>query len=611
MINIGQLENILRDVQKPARYTGGELGEIKKDLGDVSTRFVFCFPDVYEVGMSHMGTSILYHLANGIDGVYAERCFCPWPDMETALKDADIPLFSLETRTPLSEFHIVGFNLSYEMCYTNVLAMLSLGHIPLYAKDRIGTDPIVIAGGGCVYNPEPLADFIDLFVIGEGEEVLAELLALYQACSADGSGRQTFLRKAAGIRGIYVPSLYTVSYNDDGTIKRIVPADGAPKTVCKRILSDFDAGFFPTFPIVPYLSTVHDRVTLEVMRGCTRGCRFCQAGFVYRPVREREVKRLIAQAKESILTTGHEEVSLSSLSTGDYSGVAELVCALSDTFEGTGVSLAVPSLRIDSYQGEYAEKLRRVRNTGLTFAPEAGTQRLRDIINKNITEEDIYSAIEEAFWSGTNGIKLYFMIGLPGETLDDLTGIVDMAAKIRNIYYTVPKERRGGAFRLTVSVSSFVPKPHTPFQWEAQDDMQSLMDKQRYIKEKIRPVSGVKLSWHDAKISMLEAVFARGDRRLSCVLAAAYSKGCRFDSWKEHFDFEKWQAAFEQNGISQAFYANRNREKDEVLPWDMISSGVDKAYLWREKIASDKGITTSDCRHGCKGCGLKKAGLCV
>ena len=611
MIDIDKLGGILPKVQKPARYTGGELGAIVKDLGSVSTRFVFCFPDVYEVGMSHMGTALLYHVANGMDDTAAERCFSPWPDMESALVAADIPLYSLETKTPLCEFDMLGINLSYEMCYTNVLAMLAMGRVPMRAADRGDSDPIVIAGGGCTYNPEPLADFIDLFVIGEGEEVLPELIRLYQHHKDAGLGRSAFLRDASRLGGVYVPSLYDVSYHDDGRVAAIVPRDGAPDIVTKRILADFDAGPFPTSPIVPYLGVVHDRVTLEVMRGCSRGCRFCQAGFVYRPVREREVGRLIRQAQESIQNTGHEEVSLCSLSTGDYSDVARLVCTLSDTFDGTGVSLAVPSLRVDSYAGEYAEQLRKVRNTGLTFAPEAGTQRLRDIINKNITEEDIYGTVREAFESGTNGVKLYFMMGLPSETMDDVLGIAAMAAQIRRIYYEVPKEQRGGGFRLTVSVSCFVPKPHTPFQWAAQDSIKTLEEKQMRLKDALRVVKGVRFNWHDARTSMLEAVFARGDRRLAQVLMRAYEKGCRFDSWKENFDFGKWLAAFEETGIDPKFYAERERDKDEVLPWDMISAGIDKAFLWREKELAEAAGTTPDCRLGCHACGLREAGLCV
>ncbi len=611
MIDIEKLDAILPKVQKPARYTGGELGEIKKNIDGDMVNIVLCFPDVYEVGMSHTGTKILYHIANNMADVYAQRCFSPWPDMESELKKANMPLYSLEEKTPLCDFDIVGINLSYEMCYTNVLAMLELGRIPIYAKDRTDGMPIVIAGGGCTYNPEPLADFIDLFVIGEGEEVLPEILSLYKKCKQEELGRYEFLKKASGIKGVYVPSLYEVSYNSDNTVKEIVPLEGAPESVQKRITANFNESFFPTFPIVPFLGVVHDRVTLEVMRGCTRGCRFCQAGFVYRPVRERSAQRLIREAKASIENTGYEEVSLTSLSTGDYSEIAKLVCELYEDFEGTGVSLAVPSLRIDSYKGEYADKLRKVRNTGLTFAPEAGTQRLRDIINKNFTDEDIMNAVTDAFNSGTNGVKLYFMIGLPGETKEDLQGIADMAARIRSIYYEVPKQRRGRGFKMTVSVACFVPKTHTPFQWDAQDSLETLEAKQDFLKQAFRNIKGVRLNWHDARLSMLEAVFARGDARLGEVLRFAYENGCRFDSWKESFDFSSWQAAFESSGLSPEFYANRQRGFDEMLPWDMIDSGVSKEYLKNEKMLSNEKKTTPDCRQGCTNCGLKTAGLCT
>lgn len=610
MIDLKKLERILPGVQKPARYTGGELGEVKKTVDKDTARFAFCFPDVYEVGMSHTGTSILYHLLNSMGGVYAERCFCPWPDMEQALKTAGLPLFSLETKTPLGEFDIIGFSLSYEMCYTNVLAMLSMAGIPLRAAER-NKGPVVIAGGGSTYNPEPVADFFDIFVIGEAEQSLPELMELYKQCKREGFELNAFLRKAAGIGGIYVPSLYDIDCNEDGTIKSITAKGGAPHSVQKRIAADFDASFFPKFPIVPYLGVVHDRVTLEIMRGCTRGCRFCQAGMVYRPVRERKADRLIEQAKESIAGTGHEEVSLCSLSTGDYSEVARLVCELTDAFEGSGVSVAVPSLRIDSYEGEYAQRLKQVRNTGLTFAPEAGTQRLRDIINKNITDDDIYSAVREAFEGGTNGVKLYFMLGLPGETDEDVKGIARMAAHIRDIYYGVPKEKRRGGFKLTVSASNFVPKPHTPFQWEPQDSMDELYRKQRLLKDALKYIKGVTYNWHDTRLSMLEAVFSRGDRKLSGVLEEAFRLGCRFDSWMELFDYDKWMKAFEAAGISKEFYANRERGENEIFPWDMIDTGVSREFLWSEKKASLAGVTTPDCREGCLGCGLREAGLCV
>lgn len=600
MIRFDKISTLLKNVEKPARYTGGELNSYHKST-DVPIRFLFAFPDAYEVGMSHLGTVILYNLANEREDTFAERTYAPFPDMQEAMQKADIPLYSLETYTPAGEFDIIGFNLSYEMCYTTVLKMLELARLPLHASDRPGL-PLVVAGGTCTYNAEPLADFIDLFIIGEGEEVNNELLDLYKQHKAVGFDKERFLKAAAQIEGIYVPSLYTVAYHDDGTIRKI---EGPQLPVRKRFVDSLDAAYYPQKQIVPYLSIVHDRITLEIMRGCTRGCRFCQAGFVYRPVRERKKETLMRQTESLLACTGHEEVSLSSLSSGDYSEISPLVISLIDKYEKAGVSISLPSLRIDSFNSDYAKRMQSARKTNYTFAPEAGTQRLRDVINKNVTEEDLLRSVRYAFESGATGIKLYFMIGLPTETYADLDGIADLAKKVIRVYHDTPKEQRRGALNLHISTSSFVPKPFTPFQWEPQESPESLKQKQAYLRE-ILKMRYVRYNWHDVKTSFLEGVFARGDRRLGKVLEYAYENGAMFDSWQDYFRQDAWDAAFAKAGIDPAFYANRARALDEILPYDHISCHVDKAYFLAERKVALEGWTTPDCRQGCNGCGLER-----
>ncbi|WP_427338987.1 TIGR03960 family B12-binding radical SAM protein [Caloranaerobacter sp. DY30410] len=604
MINKDTLDKILSRVEKPARYIGNEINSYNKNTKEVKVRFAFAFPDIYEVGMSHLGLHILYNLLNKEEDVFCERVFAPWVDMEHELRKNNIPLYALESKDPINEFDFVGFTLQYEMSYTNVLNMLNLGHIPLLSKDRKEGDPFIIAGGPCVYNPEPLADIIDFFVIGESEELILEIIEVYKKWKENNRTREEFLEDVSQIQGVYVPKFYEVKYNQDGTIKEFRPkAEKYPSVIKKRIIKNLDEVYFPDRVIVPYIETVHDRVMLEIFRGCTRGCRFCQAGMIYRPVRERSVDRLLDYAQKLIETTGHEEISLSSLSTSDYSRLEELVKSLINRFKDKKIGLSLPSLRLDSFSLDIIQEIQKVRKTGLTFAPEAGSQRLRDIINKGINEEDLINSVKDAFYLGWSTVKLYFMIGLPYENYDDILGIKDLAYKVKDIYFGLPKDKRKGNLKVTVSTSCFVPKPFTPFQWFGQDTIETFKEKQRYLASNIKDKK-ITYNFHDPELSFLEAVFARGDRRLSKALIRAWQKGCKFDGWADYFNYEKWMETFRETGIDPSFYANRHREYDEVLPWDFIDVGVSKKYLIKENEKAKEGILTRDCRKGCTGCGI-------
>jgi radical SAM family uncharacterized protein len=605
-IMIVKLEDrILFKVERPARYTGGEWNMVIKNPEEVDVRFAFAFPDVYEVGMSHLGMKILYHVLNKRQDTYCERVFAPWIDMEEIMREKGIPLFTLETKEPVKNFDIVGFTLQYEMSYTNILNMLDLAGIPILSKDRDNTHPFVIAGGPCACNPEPLADFIDIFALGEGEEIINDIIDVYRDWKREGCDRENFLKRAATIPGVYVPSLYTVLYNPDDTISRIFPKQmNVPETVRKRIIHDLNRVDFPEDIIVPFIGTVHDRIMLEMFRGCIRGCRFCQAGFIYRPVREKKPEVLLKQAEGSISSTGYEEISLVSLSTSDYSYLSGFTDELIKLTEEKKVNLSLPSLRIDNFTLDLMEKAQKVRKSGLTFAPEAGTQRLRDVINKGITETDIIDSVSLAFNGGWNSVKLYFMIGLPTETMDDIEGIAKLAAEVVKAYKTVPKEKRAKGLKVNVSAACFVPKPFTPFQWFGQDTLEQLQQKQQYLRDKIREGSkSVTFNWHDARLSFLEAVLARGDRRLGQVLLKAWRKGCRFDGWDEFFNYDLWIEAFNDVNIDPSFYANRHRQFDEVFPWDHLDMGVSKKYLEKECKKAYKGIITPNCRVQCSGCG--------
>ncbi len=610
---ITKLDKILASVSKPVQYTGGELGMIKKEVTKDLLRFAFCFPDNYEVGMSHLGMKILYHILNERADIYCERVFAPWPDMEDEMRKFSLPLFSLETKTPVSEFDIVGFTLMYELSYSNLINMLDLANIPLKSADRKFGDSFVCAGGACAYNPEPLAEIVDFFCLGEGEEILLEVMNAYKAFKGSNSeDRNDFLKEIAKIDGIYVPSFYDVEYNDDNTVKSITPntPEAKPK-IRKRIIKDFDNSYFPDHLIVPFAQTVHDRITLEIFRGCIRGCRFCQAGYVYRPVREKSAEKLVEIAKNLIDKTGYEEISLCSLSTSDYTQLKELTDGLLKMTEKKKINLALPSLRIDSFSLELSKKVSSVRKSGITFAPEAGTQRMRDVIRKGVTEADLLNSVSMIFSEGWTSVKLYFMIGLPTETPEDISGIGALAHKVLDRYFELDKSKRGKNPRITVSASSFVPKPFTPFQWEAQDDIDKIYEKQKLVRSSIHSKS-ISYNYHDAETSFLEGVFSRGDRRLSKVLLRAHELGCKFDGWHEYFSFEKWMKAFEDCGIDPRFYNQRKRDFEECLPWDHIDVGVTKKYLQKECELAYKGIVTPNCREECTSCGAAvfKGGIC-
>lgn len=599
------VEKILQYVQKPARYVGGELNSIVKDADKIDIRYAFCFPDLYEIGMSHLGMKILYSLVNEREDAWCERVFAPDTDMEEQMRKNNVPLFALESGDYIKDFDLIGFTLMYELSYTNVLNMLDLAGVPLLAKDRTDLTPIICCGGPCACNPEPIADFVDIVFLGDGEESTVEVIDLLKACKKNGESKLEFLKKAKDITGVYVPSFYEDSYNADGTLKELRPIYGAPERVKKSVVADMNKCFYPKEFIVPFISIVHDRAVEEIFRGCIRGCRFCQAGFTYRPIREKSVETINKQAKQLIESTGYDELSLCSLSTSDHSCVNEMLTSLIDWTVKDKINLSLPSLRVDNFSDELVDKLNKVRKSGLTFAPEAGTQRLRDVINKNVTEEEVIRTCTKAFDNGWTSVKLYFMMGLPTETMEDVEGIAKLGMEVIHAFYKNPNRQKGTGVQVSISCASFIPKPFTPFQWEPEDSMESLKEKQKHLLESI-PSKKIRVSYHETPTSLLEGVLARGDRRLGRVLLDAYKMGCKFDSWDDKFNFDAWMSAFEKNGIDPYFYTKRRRPFDELLPWDHIDYGVSRKFLEHENKKAHENKTTPHCRIKCAGCGANK-----
>lgn len=600
-----EVEKILQYVQKPARYVGGELNSVIKDPDKVDIRYAFCFPDIYEIGMSHLGMKILYGLVNDREDSWCERVFAPDVDMEEQMRKNNVPLFALESGDYIKDFDIIGFTLMYELCYTNVLNMLELAGIPLYSKDRTKLAPIICVGGPCACNPEPIADFVDIVFLGDGEDSTNAVLDLFKECKKKGATKQEFLLKAKDITGVYVPSFYKDSYNADGTLKELVPINGAPEKVKKSVVSDMNKCYYPKEFVVPFISIVHDRAVEEIFRGCIRGCRFCQAGFIYRPIREKSVETINAQSKALIDSTGYDELSLCSLSTSDHSQVNEMLTSLIDWTVKDKINLSLPSLRVDNFSDELVDKLNKVRKSGLTFAPEAGTQRLRDVINKNVTQEEVINTCTKAFDNGWTTVKLYFMMGLPTETMEDIEGIANLGMDVLHAFYNNPNRQKGTGLQVNISCSSFIPKPFTPFQWEPEDTMESLKAKQKHLLESI-PSKKIKVSYHETPTSLLEGVLARGDRRLSAVIYSAFKDGCKFDSWDEHFKFASWMKAFEENNLDPYFYTQRKRDFSEVLPWDHLDYGISRKFLEKENLKAHENKTTPHCRIKCAGCGANR-----